>query len=93
MSPGGEASASMEGGGVCERYCTQPPEGDKEFSVTSVICIEIQCAVCAVFSPLIGCFCGQLMMPHVRTSLKINMGARASLLAGGGVFDKVDQQQ
>uniref|UniRef100_A0A671UZK7 Zgc:152891 n=1 Tax=Sparus aurata TaxID=8175 RepID=A0A671UZK7_SPAAU len=30
----------------------------------------------------------QLLMPHVRTSLQINLKARASLLAAGGVFDK-----
>ncbi|XP_051250700.1 polyunsaturated fatty acid lipoxygenase ALOX15B [Dicentrarchus labrax] len=30
----------------------------------------------------------QLLMPHVRTSLQINLQARASLLAAGGVFDK-----
>ncbi|XP_029029793.1 polyunsaturated fatty acid lipoxygenase ALOX15B isoform X2 [Betta splendens] len=30
----------------------------------------------------------QLLMPHVRTSLQINHGARASLLAPNGVFDK-----
>ncbi|XP_037603547.1 polyunsaturated fatty acid lipoxygenase ALOX15B [Sebastes umbrosus] len=30
----------------------------------------------------------QLLMPHVRTSLQINIQARASLLAAGGVFDK-----
>ncbi|KAM9348490.1 polyunsaturated fatty acid lipoxygenase ALOX15B [Symphorus nematophorus] len=30
----------------------------------------------------------QLLMPHLRTSLQINLQARASLLAPGGVFDK-----
>ncbi|XP_024117012.1 polyunsaturated fatty acid lipoxygenase ALOX15B [Oryzias melastigma] len=30
----------------------------------------------------------QLLMPHVRTSLKINLQARAGLLASGGVFDQ-----
>ncbi|XP_069001797.1 hydroperoxide isomerase ALOXE3 [Embiotoca jacksoni] len=30
----------------------------------------------------------QLLMPHVRTSLQINLQARASLLAVGGVFDQ-----
>ncbi|XP_036974769.1 polyunsaturated fatty acid lipoxygenase ALOX15B isoform X2 [Acanthopagrus latus] len=30
----------------------------------------------------------QLLMPHVRSSLQINLKARASLLAAGGVFDK-----
>nr|XP_046267353.1 polyunsaturated fatty acid lipoxygenase ALOX15B [Scatophagus argus]XP_046267354.1 polyunsaturated fatty acid lipoxygenase ALOX15B [Scatophagus argus] len=30
----------------------------------------------------------QLLMPHVWTSLQINVQARGSLLAGGGVFDK-----
>ncbi|XP_041864674.1 hydroperoxide isomerase ALOXE3 isoform X2 [Melanotaenia boesemani] len=30
----------------------------------------------------------QLLMPHVRTSLQINMQARASLLAAGGAFDQ-----
>ncbi|KAF1378100.1 hypothetical protein PFLUV_G00186430 [Perca fluviatilis] len=30
----------------------------------------------------------QLLMPHVRTCLQINLRARASLLAAGGVFDK-----
>ncbi|XP_070773472.1 polyunsaturated fatty acid lipoxygenase ALOX15B [Enoplosus armatus] len=30
----------------------------------------------------------QLLMPHVRTSLQINVQARASLLAADGVFDK-----
>ncbi|KAM9332764.1 polyunsaturated fatty acid lipoxygenase ALOX15B [Pholidichthys leucotaenia] len=30
----------------------------------------------------------QLLMPHVKTSLTINLGARASLLAPNGVFDK-----
>ncbi|XP_075888149.1 polyunsaturated fatty acid lipoxygenase ALOX15B isoform X2 [Nelusetta ayraudi] len=30
----------------------------------------------------------QLLMPHVRTSLQINLQARASMLAAGGVFDK-----
>ncbi|XP_035522311.1 polyunsaturated fatty acid lipoxygenase ALOX15B [Morone saxatilis] len=30
----------------------------------------------------------QLLMPHVRSSLQINLQARASLLATGGVFDK-----
>uniref|UniRef100_A0A3Q3WN32 Lipoxygenase domain-containing protein n=1 Tax=Mola mola TaxID=94237 RepID=A0A3Q3WN32_MOLML len=32
----------------------------------------------------------QLLMPHIRTSLQINISARASLLAAGGVFDKMD---
>lgn len=36
------------------------------------------------------CFCEQLLMPHVRTSLQINYGARVSLLAPNGVFDKVE---
>uniref|UniRef100_A0A3Q3A9N7 Zgc:152891 n=1 Tax=Kryptolebias marmoratus TaxID=37003 RepID=A0A3Q3A9N7_KRYMA len=31
----------------------------------------------------------QLLMPHVRTSLQINLQARASLLAANGVFDQV----
>lgn len=31
-------------------------------------------------------------MPHVQTSLQINLKARASLLAAGGVFDKVCDQ-
>lgn len=31
-------------------------------------------------------------MPHVRSSLQINLKARASLLAAGGVFDKVCDQ-
>lgn len=35
---------------------------------------------------------GQLLMPHVRTSLQINLQARASMLAAGGVFDKVKCQ-
>uniref|UniRef100_A0A3Q0S5U3 Zgc:152891 n=1 Tax=Amphilophus citrinellus TaxID=61819 RepID=A0A3Q0S5U3_AMPCI len=30
----------------------------------------------------------QLLMPHVKTSLKINFGARASLLASKGLFDQ-----
>lgn len=34
-------------------------------------------------------FFGQLLMPHVRTSLQINLQARGSMLAAGGVFDKV----
>lgn len=34
-------------------------------------------------------FCEQLLMPHVRTSPQINFGARVSLLAPDGVFDKV----
>ncbi|MEQ2184987.1 hypothetical protein GOODEAATRI_013555 [Goodea atripinnis] len=33
-------------------------------------------------------FCFQLLMPHVRTSLQINLQARASLLAVNGVFDQ-----
>ncbi|XP_042355980.1 polyunsaturated fatty acid lipoxygenase ALOX15B isoform X2 [Plectropomus leopardus] len=37
---------------------------------------------------LIGCFCGQLLMPHIRTTLQINFQARATLLTAGGVFDK-----
>lgn len=34
-------------------------------------------------------FYGQLLLPHVKTSLKINFGARASLLASKGLFDQV----
>lgn len=67
--------------------------GDDKSFLSCQLSLYSQCLVCALLIPLIGCFCGQLMMPHVRTSLKINMGARASLLASGGVFDKVDQQQ
>lgn len=35
------------------------------------------------------CVCDQLLMPHIRRSLQINLQARGSLLAAGGVFDKV----
>lgn len=35
----------------------------------------------------------QLLMPHVRTSLQINLQARGLMLAAGGVFDKVQYQQ
>lgn len=31
----------------------------------------------------------QLLMPHLKNSLQINIQARASLLAANGVFDKV----
>ncbi len=44
------------------------------------------------FCSLNGCSGGQLLMPHVRTSLQINFQARVSLLAANGVFDKVKHE-
>lgn len=49
MSPGGEASASMEGGGIYERFCTQPLGDDKSF-LSCQLSVYSQSLVCAVLS-------------------------------------------
>jgi len=59
-----------------------------ENKVSGGVCVLNE-SVFESFSSLIGCCCGQLLIPHLRTSLQINLQARASLLAAGGVFDQV----
>lgn len=54
----------------------------------NMIALESECLI-SLAKPVTCAFVFQLLMPHIRSTLQINIQARATLLATKGVFDKV----